>query len=69
VLFAGENVAVTSKQGTRKLPRQLYETEPYRLQGELVRMQEWMRTSGARIVVIFEGRDAAAHPVVLPALR
>jgi polyphosphate kinase 2 len=50
---------VTSKQETRKLPRQLYETELYRLQGELVRMQEWMRTSGARIVVIFEGRDAA----------
>ncbi len=50
---------MTSKQETRKLPRQLYETELYRLQGELVRMQEWMRTSGARIVVIFEGRDAA----------
>jgi polyphosphate kinase 2 len=45
--------------GPRKLPRQLYETELYRLQGELVKMQEWMRTEGARIVVIFEGRDAA----------
>ena len=45
--------------GTQKLPRQLYETELYRLQGELVKMQEWMRTEGARIVVIFEGRDAA----------
>ena len=43
----------------RKLPRQLYETELFRLQGELVKMQEWMRTEGARIVVIFEGRDAA----------
>jgi polyphosphate kinase len=59
VLFAGENGAVTSKQETQKLPRKLYETELYRLQGELVRMQEWMRTAGARIVVIFEGRDAA----------
>ena len=45
--------------GPRKLPRQLYETELFRLQGELVKMQEWMRTEGARIVVIFEGRDAA----------
>jgi polyphosphate kinase 2 len=45
--------------GTRKLPKQLYETELYRLQGELVKMQEWMRAEGARIVVIFEGRDAA----------
>ena len=43
----------------QKLPRQLYETELYRLQGELVKMQEWMRAQGARIVVVFEGRDAA----------
>jgi polyphosphate kinase len=43
----------------RKLPRELYETELYRLQGELVKMQEWMRAEGARLVVIFEGRDAA----------
>jgi polyphosphate kinase 2 len=42
-----------------KLPRKLYETELYRLQGELVKMQGWMRASGARLVVIFEGRDAA----------
>jgi polyphosphate kinase 2 len=42
-----------------KLPRELYETELYRLQGELVKMQEWMRAGGARIIVIFEGRDAA----------
>ena len=45
--------------GTRKLPRELYEAELYRLQGELVKMQGWMRSAGARIVVIFEGRDAA----------
>ena len=62
--LTGENTAVpskTSKQvnGTQRLPRQLYETELYRLQGELVKMQEWLRTSGSRIVVIFEGRDAA----------
>jgi polyphosphate kinase len=42
-----------------RLPRKLYETELYRLQGELVRMQEWGRAEGARIVIIFEGRDAA----------
>jgi len=51
--------AAQQPDGSRKLPRQLYETELYRLQGELVKMQEWMRTEGARIVVIFEGRDAA----------
>jgi polyphosphate kinase 2 len=42
-----------------RLPRQLYENELYRLQAELVRMQEWVKAEGARIVVIFEGRDAA----------
>jgi len=45
--------------GTQRLPRRLYETELFRLQGELVKMQEWARAEGARIVVIFEGRDAA----------
>jgi polyphosphate kinase len=42
-----------------KLPRKAYERELYRLQGELVKMQIWMRATGARMVVIFEGRDAA----------
>jgi len=42
-----------------KLPRAVYERELYRLQGELVKMQRWMRATSARMVVIFEGRDAA----------
>jgi polyphosphate kinase len=50
---------MSGKNGVTKLPRQVYETELYRLQGELVKMQEWMRAERARIVVIFEGRDAA----------
>ena len=44
---------------TARLPRAVYETELNRLQAELVKMQEWVRSEGARIVVIFEGRDAA----------
>jgi len=42
-----------------RLPRKLYQTELYRLQAELVKLQEWVRAERARIVVIFEGRDAA----------
>jgi polyphosphate kinase 2 (PPK2 family) len=42
-----------------RLPRKLYEPELYRLQGELVKMQERVRVTGARLVVVFEGRDAA----------
>ena len=42
-----------------KLPNDLYEAELLRLQSELVEMQEWIRTTGTRVVIIFEGRDAA----------
>jgi len=42
-----------------KIPKKAYEKELLRLQAELVEMQEWVRTSGSRLVVVFEGRDAA----------
>ena len=42
-----------------KLPRKTYEKELLRLQTELAKLQEWVRAEGARLVVIFEGRDAA----------
>ncbi|MEU0815987.1 polyphosphate kinase 2 [Streptomyces mirabilis] len=44
---------------TAKVPAAAYERELLRLQTELVKLQEWVRTEGARLVVIFEGRDAA----------
>ena len=37
----------------------MYEKELLRLQAELVKLQEWVRVEGARLVVVFEGRDAA----------
>jgi polyphosphate kinase 2 len=43
----------------KRLPKKIYETELLRLQAELVTMQEWVRSTGSRLVVIFEGRDAA----------
>ena len=42
-----------------KIPEELYEAELYRLQGELVKLQKWVKATGARVVIIFEGRDAA----------
>ncbi|HEY2299184.1 MAG TPA: polyphosphate kinase 2 [Jatrophihabitans sp.] len=45
--------------GSRKLARSVYEPELYRLQCELVAMQEWVHAEGARVLVVFEGRDAA----------
>ncbi|MEU9544786.1 MULTISPECIES: polyphosphate kinase 2 [Streptomyces] len=44
---------------TAKVPVEVYERELLRLQTELVKLQEWVRTEGARLVVVFEGRDAA----------
>jgi polyphosphate kinase len=43
----------------KRLPRGIYEHELFRLQAELVKIQEWVRAERARVVVIFEGRDAA----------
>src|SRR3954462_12027408 len=42
-----------------RVPKSLYESELLRLQAELVDMQEWVKASGARLVIVFEGRDAA----------
>ncbi len=39
--------------------RRLYFRELFRLQGELVKLQDWVVHTGERVVVIFEGRDAA----------
>jgi polyphosphate kinase len=43
----------------KRMRREPYERELYRLQAELVKLQEWVRAEGARLVVVFEGRDAA----------
>ncbi|MGA7417959.1 MAG: polyphosphate kinase 2 [Acidimicrobiales bacterium] len=42
-----------------KMQKKEYEVEMRRLQGELVAMQQWVRSSGAKIMVVFEGRDTA----------
>ena len=45
-------------EATTRYPKKVYEDELLRLQGELVKVQEWVRAEGKRLVVIFEGRDA-----------
>jgi polyphosphate kinase len=48
-----------AKKSKGKIPNDIYVAELFRLQTEFVKLQEWTRHTGARIVVIFEGRDAA----------
>jgi polyphosphate kinase len=47
------------KTSPAKIPNDAYEAEIFRLQTEFVKLQEWVKFSGARVVVIFEGRDGA----------
>ena len=42
-----------------RVRRKVYERELRRLQAELAKVQEWVREDGVRLVVVFEGRDAA----------
>jgi polyphosphate kinase 2 len=49
----------TTESHGERIPKKVYEDELYRLQAELVKLQEWIRLEGLRVVVLFEGRDAA----------
>jgi len=48
-----------------KIPRKEYEAELSKLHAELVKLQKWVKDKGLKIVVIFEGRDAAGKGGVI----
>ena len=48
-----------SKGAPEKLKRKPYEKELRKLQEELCHLQDWLRNSGERVIVVLEGRDAA----------
>jgi len=54
--------------GFEKLKRKIYEKELRELQVELCRLQEWMKVSGERVVIVLEGRDAAGKGGTIKAL-
>ena len=49
----------------KKLPKDLYDKELFRLQVELVKLQEWVKEKGLKVVIVFEGRDAAGKGGVI----
>jgi polyphosphate kinase 2 len=48
-----------------RIPKKPYEKELLRLQEELVKMEDWVQAQGLRVVVVFEGRDAAGKGGVI----
>jgi len=55
----GKGKQSQSKEAKQKLGNKEYEAELFKLQVELVKLQDWVKKTGARIVILFEGRDAA----------
>ncbi len=49
----------------QRAQRQQYFRELFRMQGELVKLQDWVVASGQKIVILFEGRDAAGKGGVI----
>lgn len=51
-----------------KISNKFYEAELERLQGELVKLQLWVKEKGLKVIVVFEGRDAAGKGGVIKRL-
>jgi polyphosphate kinase 2 len=60
-----DDTPADGETGAKKLKKKAYETELARLQLELVKMEDWVRAKGLRVVVLFEGRDAAGKGGVI----
>jgi len=57
--------AITDLKHTSSIERRVYFHELFRLQSELVRLQDWVQATGYKLVVLFEGRDAAGKGGVI----
>ncbi|MDQ7959079.1 MAG: polyphosphate kinase 2, partial [Pseudomonadota bacterium] len=53
------------RQPEGKAARQAYFQTLFRLQGELVKLQDWVQHTGQKVVILFEGRDAAGKGGVI----
>ncbi len=62
---AGEEKTEATPSKRPKIKGEVYEAELARLQIELVKLQEWIKHQGLKVVVIFEGRDAAGKGGVI----
>src|SRR5262245_1787226 len=53
------NKAPATTDAAAPMGRKAYEKEMRHLHGELVAMQEWVKNTGAKVCIVFEGRDTA----------
>lgn len=60
-----DQLAAEAEKKPSKLKTKIYEQELAKLQVELVKLQEWIKNKGLKVVVIFEGRDAAGKGGVI----
>ncbi len=58
-------VSASTGEAPSNMSRKEFEKEMEKLQAELVKMQEWVKTSGAKICILFEGRDTAGKGGVI----
>ena len=54
--------------GKPEMKRKAYEKELRKLQGKLCELQEWVKQSGQRVIIVFEGRDAAGKGGTIKAI-
>ncbi|RME50850.1 MAG: polyphosphate kinase 2 [Caldilineae bacterium] len=64
-LQAGDGQKPAPKAKRKRIPKKVYERELAKLQVELVKLQEWIKHKGLKVVVVFEGRDAAGKGGVI----
>jgi polyphosphate kinase len=58
----------SKSESAKKLKNKKYAKELRKLQGELCRLQEWVKHKGLRAIIVFEGRDAAGKGGTIKAL-
>jgi polyphosphate kinase 2 len=57
-----------NENGARKMKGKKYMKEMRKLQGDLCRLQEWVKHKGLRVIIVFEGRDAAGKGGTIKAI-
>jgi polyphosphate kinase 2 len=69
-LLRGDNVMAPKSAADKngKMKRKVYEQELNKLQVELCHLQDWVKEKGARVIVVFEGRDAAGKGGTIKAI-